>query len=113
MEKNRFRSLPRPESHSLCALLEYDSRGRGERVALRTEPGLSRRGERESFRKSDFFETREGVCRLMPPLTNTPSGNKRHMGGDLAPVTEPVAQMLFASVRATVKTSRPSKSETP
>jgi len=49
----------------------------------------------------------------MPPLTNTPSGNKRHMGGDLAPVTEPVAQMLFASVRATVKTSRPSKSETP
>ena len=92
------------QSHSLCALLEYDSRGRGERVALRTEPGLSRRGERESFRKSDFFETREGVCRLMPPLT-IPSGNKRLIGAGSRSSTEPVAQKLFASARATVKTS--------
>jgi len=40
----------------------------------------------------------------MPPLT-IPSGNKRLMGAGSRSSTEPVAQKLFASARATVKTS--------
>ena len=27
-----------------------------------------------AFKKSDFFETREGICRLMPPLSHQLSG---------------------------------------
>jgi CRISPR/Cas system-associated endonuclease Cas1 len=46
--------------------------------------------------KRDFFETREGVCRLMPPLTHELAGAGALWAKELAPVTERVAQALFA-----------------
>ena len=49
------------------------------------------------FRKADLFETREGICRLMPSLTHELSETSVQWAKELAPVTERVAQMLFAS----------------
>ena len=59
---------------------------------------------RQTFLKSDFFETHEGVCRLMPPLTEALSQTAPHWARVLAPVVERVAaqcasgsQMLAAA----------------
>jgi hypothetical protein len=30
----------------------------------------------KAFRKTDFFETREGVCRIMPPITTDLNSNQ-------------------------------------
>lgn len=47
------------------------------------------------FRKTDFFETREGICRLMPPIaTATLSETAPLWARELGPVVENVAQML-------------------
>jgi hypothetical protein len=51
------------------------------------------------FSKRDFFETREGVCRLMPPLTHTLAETSTKWAKELAPLTEWVAQELFGSAR--------------
>lgn len=46
--------------------------------------------EHRTFSARDFFETREGVCRLMPPLAK-PLGE---MGPNLARVTAPVVEQV-------------------
>jgi hypothetical protein len=52
-----------------------------------------------TFKKSDFFETREGICRLMPLVTHGLAETGALWAKELAPVTERVAQELFASAR--------------
>jgi CRISPR-associated endonuclease Cas1 len=52
-----------------------------------------------TFRKSDLFETREGICRLMPPFTHELAETGALWARELGPVTERVARELFASVR--------------
>jgi CRISPR-associated endonuclease Cas1 len=47
------------------------------------------------FRKSDFFETREGICRLMPPLARELADTARQWAKQLGPVTEAVAKTLY------------------
>jgi hypothetical protein len=46
---------------------------------------------RQIFLKTDFFETREGVCRLMPSLTQALSQTAPHWAQLLAPIVERVA----------------------
>ena len=70
--------------------------------------------ESRAFKKSDFFETREGICRIMPPLTHQLAETGALWVKELAPVTERVAQELFASARDSTNitgasTSRASK----
>lgn len=48
------------------------------------------------FRASDFFETRQGVCRVLPPLTQTLAGTATQWAKRIAPITEWAAQ-AFAS----------------
>jgi CRISPR-associated endonuclease Cas1 len=48
-----------------------------------------------TFKKGDFFETREGVCRLMPPLTHELAETSTTWAKELAPVTERVARLLL------------------
>jgi len=64
-----------------------------------------------TFRKSDFFETRERICRLMPPLTHTLAETAMHWAKEIAPVTEHVARKLFASARDSAKMNRTMKAE--
>ena len=52
---------------------------------------------KRKFRKADFFETREGICRLMPPLTHELAGTATRWAKELGPVTECVAAQLFGS----------------
>jgi CRISPR-associated endonuclease Cas1 len=49
------------------------------------------------FSARDFFETRQGVCRLMPPLTHLLAETAPTWAKAVAPVTEDVAQTLFAA----------------
>jgi hypothetical protein len=50
-----------------------------------------------AFKKGDFFETREGICRLIPPLTHQLAETGLIWARELGPVTERVARMLFES----------------
>jgi hypothetical protein len=50
-----------------------------------------------TFKKTDFFETREGICRLMPPLTHRLAETGSIWARELGPVIERVARMLFES----------------
>jgi hypothetical protein len=52
-----------------------------------------------AFKKSDFFETREGICRLMPPLTHELAETGPIWAQQPGPVTERVAQKLFDASR--------------
>jgi hypothetical protein len=52
-----------------------------------------------TFRKTDLFETREGICRLMPPFTHELAETSALWARELGPVTERVAKELFASTR--------------
>jgi CRISPR-associated endonuclease Cas1 len=52
-----------------------------------------------TFCKRDLFETREGICRLMPPFTHELAETSALWAKELGPVTERVAQQLFASAR--------------
>jgi CRISPR-associated endonuclease Cas1 len=52
-----------------------------------------------TFHKSDLFETREGICRLMPPFTHQLSETGQHWARELGPLTELVAQQLFEGIR--------------
>jgi CRISPR-associated endonuclease Cas1 len=46
------------------------------------------------FRASDFFETRQGVCRVLPPLTHELVETATHWARRIAPVTEWAAAMF-------------------
>jgi CRISPR-associated endonuclease Cas1 len=50
--------------------------------------------KKKVFRKTDFFETREGICRLLPPVSRLLGETAHHWTRDLGPVVESVAQML-------------------
>ena len=53
--------------------------------------------DRQIFRASDFFETRQGVCRLLPPLTQLLCGTASRWAQRVAPAAEWVAQTLAAA----------------
>lgn len=53
--------------------------------------------ESRSFLKSDFFETREGVCRVMPPLTEALAVTGAEWAKRLAPIAEQIAGVFAAS----------------
>jgi CRISPR-associated endonuclease Cas1 len=50
--------------------------------------------KRKVFRKADFFETREGNCRLLPTISKLLGETAYHWMRELGPVVESVAQML-------------------
>jgi CRISPR-associated endonuclease Cas1 len=50
-----------------------------------------------TFRKSDFFETREGVCRIMPLLTQLLAETAPRWGAAAAPIAEWVVRELLKS----------------
>jgi CRISPR-associated endonuclease Cas1 len=52
-----------------------------------------------AFRRDDFFETREGVCRVLPPLTRCLAETAPRWARAVAPVAESVAHALVAAVR--------------
>ncbi len=60
------------------------------------------------FRASDFFETRQGVCRVLPPLTHSLAETAPMWAKCVAPVAERVAHML-----ASVPGARISRITTP
>jgi CRISPR-associated endonuclease Cas1 len=47
------------------------------------------------FAKNDFFETREGICRILPPLNREIAETAGKWRKLIAPVAEDVAQKLF------------------
>ncbi|MFI5399192.1 MAG: CRISPR-associated endonuclease Cas1 [Candidatus Binatia bacterium] len=49
------------------------------------------------FRRQDFFETREGVCRVLPPLSQALAETAHRWAGAVAPYAERVAQELLAT----------------
>jgi len=49
------------------------------------------------FRKSDFFETREGICRILPPLNQEIVRNGPKWRKLIGPIAEEIAQRLFNS----------------
>ena len=51
--------------------------------------------ESRAFRKKDFFETRKGVCRVMPPLTQLLAETAPHWATAVAPVAERLARQLL------------------
>ena len=53
--------------------------------------------ERRAFKKNDFFETREGVCRCMPPLIDDLVGTGARWFGEVGPLVEFVAGALMQS----------------
>ncbi len=59
--------------------------------------------EKRTFSARDFFETREGVCRLMPPWAKVLAEMGPHLAKVTAPVVEQVAQRL-AENRGTLAT---------
>lgn len=60
--------------------------------------------QERTFRASDFFETRQGVCRLMPSLTQTLAELSPQLARIMGPVVEQVAQRL---VQGQSKTAKP------
>lgn len=55
--------------------------------------------KRREFRKSDFFETREGICRLLPSITTQLAENSARFAKAIGSVAEDVAQKIFRSAR--------------
>jgi hypothetical protein len=49
------------------------------------------------FRKKDFFETSEGICRILPPLTHEISQSAQKWRRLICPITEEIAQRIFQS----------------
>ncbi len=52
-----------------------------------------------TFNKGEFFETREGQCRLLPPLTHQLAQTASKWTRAVAPVAERVAKWLFVSAK--------------
>jgi CRISPR-associated endonuclease Cas1 len=48
------------------------------------------------FKRGDFFETREGNCRLMPSIAQELASTAEHWAKLLGPIVENVAQTLYA-----------------
>jgi CRISPR-associated endonuclease Cas1 len=65
-----------------------------------------------TFRRSDFFETREGVCRIIPPLTKLLAETAPRWGAAVAPVAERLVRQLFGE-RDTRKARGPRRSSRP
>jgi CRISPR-associated endonuclease Cas1 len=53
-----------------------------------------------TFRRSDFFETREGVCRIMPPLTRLLAETAPRWGAAVAPIAERLVRQLVGERHA-------------
>jgi len=51
--------------------------------------------ESRAFRKQDFFETRKGVCRVMPPLTGLLAETAPRWAAVVAPIAERLARQLL------------------
>ena len=56
--------------------------------------------EERSFNASDFFETRKGVCRIMPPLSRELASTVVRWARTVAPVTEDVARLVVEAGKA-------------
>lgn len=63
--------------------------------------------ERRALRKSEFFETREGNCRIMPPLTGFLVETSPRWRMEMAPIVERVAAQLFSDTEKRHKTTLP------
>lgn len=61
------------------------------------------------FRREEFFETREGVCRVLPPVTLLLTQTATRWAKLLAPVAERVARRLADSVVHGEDSARPSR----
>ncbi len=48
-----------------------------------------------SFRKADFFERRDGMCRVMPPITHQLAETGPRWRNALAPIVEHIAQRFL------------------
>jgi CRISPR-associated endonuclease Cas1 len=48
-----------------------------------------------TLRKRDFYETREGVCRLLPPLTHAIAGVLPQFSRSVAPIVEQVSRLFL------------------
>jgi predicted Zn-ribbon and HTH transcriptional regulator len=59
--------------------------------------------EERTFAAKEFFETRQGVCRLMPPLPQAMGEMSPRLATLAAPVVEQVAQRLAKSQGATTQ----------
>ncbi len=55
------------------------------------------------FRASDFFETRQGVCRVLPPLTHELAETATQWARRIAPVAEWAAEMFAAGPGSRVR----------
>jgi len=66
-----------------------------------------------TFRKSDFFETREGSCRLMPSLTEQLMRTDVHWRRLIAPVAEYVAKRLLVAPGASSRRTDKVQLKTP
>jgi len=63
--------------------------------------------ESRTFRRSDFFENREGVCRIMPPLTKGLAETAPRWAAAVGPVAEDVAgALLKQSSKGSARSSR-------
>ena len=66
-----------------------------------------------AFRKKDFFETRKGVCRIMPPLTKLLAETAPHWAAAVAPIAERLARQLLGKGNAQKTAGRPQPVPTP
>jgi CRISPR-associated endonuclease Cas1 len=55
-----------------------------------------------TFRKEDFVETRQGVCRVLPPLTKLLAESAPRWAKAIAPIVEGIAKRLFEAERVRV-----------
>jgi hypothetical protein len=72
--------------------------------------------KRREFRRADFFETREGVCRLLPTIAKELSESSPRFAKAIGSVAEDVAQKIFRSAKlAKIQLQEPevSRTETP
>lgn len=72
--------------------------------------------KRREFRKSDFFETRQGVCRILPPITKELAESSPRFAKVIGSIAEDVAQKIFRSAKlAMTRLQEPqvSRTETP
>jgi hypothetical protein len=51
------------------------------------------------FHKNDFFETREGIYRILPPLNQEIAQSAAKWRKAIGPIVEEAAQILFKSAQ--------------
>jgi hypothetical protein len=59
-----------------------------------------------TFRREDFFESRQGVCRVLPPLTKLLAESAPRWAKAVAPVVEDIAKRLFEGERKRVHSTK-------